>query len=138
MLLAHDDLALRPATVATAIERIVAACQPQAIIAFGSRVRGEARPDSDLDLFVLLHAPAADAGVLRRRLRALLADLPLSKDILVSEPGNLRPCSHTAQQRVPEHRRARFAVVARRPSGPCRRRSGLPRDLRSSPDYGLG
>ena len=86
MLLAHDDLALRPATVATAIERIVAACQPQAIIAFGSRVRGEARPDSDLDLFVLLHAPAADAGVLRRRLRALLADLPLSKDILVSDP----------------------------------------------------
>jgi hypothetical protein len=38
------------------------------------------------DLFVLLHAPRADASVLRRRLRALLADLPLSKDILVSDP----------------------------------------------------
>lgn len=86
MLLADDDLALTPATVATAAERIAAACQPQAIVAFGSRARGQARPDSDLNLFVLLHAPTADAGVLRRRLRALLADLPLSKDILVSDP----------------------------------------------------
>ena len=86
MLFADNDLALSPATVAAAVERIVAACQPQAIVAFGSRARGQARPDSDLDLFVLLHAPTADAGVLRRRLRALLADLPLSKDILVSDP----------------------------------------------------
>lgn len=86
MLLADDDLALTPATVITAVERIAAACQPQAIAAFGSRVRGQARPDSDLDLFVLLQAPVTDAGALRRRLRALLADLPLSKDILVSDP----------------------------------------------------
>ena len=84
--LVDDDLALNPATVTAAVERIAAACQPQAIVVFGSRARGQARPDSDLDLFVLLHAPATDAGVLRRRLRALLADLPLSKDILVSDP----------------------------------------------------
>lgn len=86
MPLADDALALTPTTVTTAIERIVAACQPRSIVAFGSRARGQARPDSDLDLFVLLHAPTADASVLRRRLRALLADLPLPKDILVSDP----------------------------------------------------
>ena len=86
MPLTDDDLALNPAMVKVAVERIAAACQPQAIVAFGSRARGQARPDSDLDLFVLLHAPAADVGSLRRRLRALLADLPLSKDILVSDP----------------------------------------------------
>ena len=86
MPLTDDDLALTPATVTVAVERIAAACQPQAIVAFGSRARGQARPDSDLDLFVLLHAPATDVGNLRRRLRALLADLPLSKDILVSDP----------------------------------------------------
>ena len=83
---ADDDLALNPAAATAAVARIAAACQPQAIVAFGSRARGQARPDSDLDLLVLLRAPTADAGVLRRRLRALLADLPLSKDILVSDP----------------------------------------------------
>ena len=86
MPLPDDDLALNPATVTVAVERIAAACQPQAIVAFGSRARGQARPDSDLDLFVLLPVPAADVGSLRRRLRALLADLPISKDILVSDP----------------------------------------------------
>lgn len=85
-LAANDALMPTPATVAVAVERIAAACQPHSIAAFGSRARGQARPDSDLDLFVLLHAPTADASLLRRRLRALLADLPLSKDILVSDP----------------------------------------------------
>ena len=85
MPLVDDDLALSPATVTAAVERIAAACQPRAIVAFGSRARGQARPDSDLDLFVLLHSPTINVGVLRRRLRALLADLPLSKDILVSD-----------------------------------------------------
>jgi hypothetical protein len=35
---------------------------------------------------VLLHAPVSDSGLLRRRLRTLLADLPFAKDILVSDP----------------------------------------------------
>ncbi len=75
-----------PGAVAVAVERIVAACQPRAILVFGSRARGESRPDSDLDLFVLLRAPVADEHALRCRLRALLADLPFSKDILTSDP----------------------------------------------------
>lgn len=83
---ADDPLTLTTATVTVAIERIVAACQPRAILVFGSRARGQARPDSDLDLCVLLQTSASDCTVLRRRLRALLADLPFSKDILVSDP----------------------------------------------------
>jgi predicted nucleotidyltransferase len=83
---ADDSLAPTPAAVAVAVERIAVACRPQVILAFGSRARGQARPDSDLDLFVLLHTAAPDVSALRRRLRALLADLPFSKDILVSDP----------------------------------------------------
>ena len=83
---AHDLLMPTPATVTVAIERIVAACQPRAILVFGSRARGRARPDSDLDLCVLLQASVPDCAALRRHLRALLADLPFSKDILVSNP----------------------------------------------------
>jgi hypothetical protein len=64
--LADDYLALKPATVITAVERIVAAGRPTSILAFGSRARGDALIDSDL--------------------RQRLADLPLSKDILVTDP----------------------------------------------------
>ena len=85
MELTNNPRGLTPVTVATAIERIVSACRPLAIFAFGSRARGEALPDSDVDLFVLLPAPATDNGALRRRLRGLLADLPFSKDVLVSD-----------------------------------------------------
>ncbi len=85
-LAANDALSPTPTSVAVAVERIAAACKPRAILVFGSRARGQARPDSDLDLFVLLHAPNPDDGALRCRLRALLADLPFSKDILVSDP----------------------------------------------------
>ena len=99
-----NALSLTPATVIVAIERVVTACRPLAIFAFGSRVYGHARPDSDLDLFVLMPTTIADASALRRRLRALLADLHFSKDILVSDVGDLQPHLHTTQQRVPRHR----------------------------------
>ena len=85
-LAANDSLTPTPAAVAVAVERIAAACQPRAILVFGSRARGQARPDSDLDLFVLLQSAVPDGVALRRRLRSLLADLPFAKDILVSDP----------------------------------------------------
>jgi predicted nucleotidyltransferase len=84
--LADDDLALKPATVLTAIERIVAACQPASILAFGSRAKKNARIDSDLDLLVLLRAPVSDRRSVCCSLRERLADLPLSKDIFVTDP----------------------------------------------------
>ncbi len=76
---------LTPAMVATAAERIADECSPQAILVFGSRARGQAKPDSDLDLLVLVRAGVSDRGALRRRLRARLADMPFAKDILVSD-----------------------------------------------------
>jgi hypothetical protein len=40
--------------VATAVERIVALTHPVRVVAFGSRARGTHRPESDLDLAVIL------------------------------------------------------------------------------------
>ena len=89
MNLADDSLALKPETVITVVERIVAACQPTSILVFGSRTRGEAVIDSDLDLLVVLPVPVGDHYTLRRYLRKRLEELPLSKDILVTDPDHL-------------------------------------------------
>lgn len=58
------------------------------IYVFGSRARGEARPDSDLDLLVVLRSAVPNVVDLRCQLRSLLKDLPVAKDILVSEPAH--------------------------------------------------
>lgn len=47
--------------VQEAVRRLVAAVDPLAIIAFGSRARGQHRPDSDLDLAVILDVPESEA-----------------------------------------------------------------------------
>lgn len=57
-LLAHDQLdpgpGLDPVALHAALERLLALGGVQALVVFGSRARGEARPDSDLDLAVIL------------------------------------------------------------------------------------
>lgn len=67
--------------VAEAVRRIVAACSPERIVAFGSWARGEARPESDLDLAVILDDRSDVAA--SRHLPAILAGIRMSKDILV-------------------------------------------------------
>lgn len=48
------DWGITEERVLAALERLIAAADPAAIVAFGSRVRGSARHDSDLDLAVIL------------------------------------------------------------------------------------
>ena len=47
MLPGNDDL------IRDVVRRIVQAAQPDKIILFGSRARGDARPDSDIDILVI-------------------------------------------------------------------------------------
>ncbi len=65
--------------------RIVATARPEKVILFGSRARGEARIDSDIDLLVVADDPRP------RSLRApslygVLSDIPVAMDILVYRP----------------------------------------------------
>ena len=67
------------------VRRILATGSPQKIILFGSRARGEARPDSDYDL--LLIEPSDQPRYKRAaRYRRALTGVVLAKDILVWTP----------------------------------------------------
>jgi predicted nucleotidyltransferase len=54
------DWSVTPEKTTEAIRRIIEFADPLQIILFGSRARGTARSDSDLDLAVILDAPEED------------------------------------------------------------------------------
>jgi predicted nucleotidyltransferase len=57
--------------------------QLEDILLFGSRARGESRPDSDVDVLILLKGEF-DYGELIRRTSSLVAALSLENDIVIS------------------------------------------------------
>jgi len=63
------------------VRRVRAVCEPERIIIFGSYARGEAGPDSDMDVMVVQEtkAPLEDSVRIRRALRGL--GLPI--DVIV-------------------------------------------------------
>ena len=89
-----------PEHVAEAVARLVAAADPLQIIVFGSVARGEARPNSDLDLLVVM-PDGIDRRDSRRALRLALARLDVPKDIVVTTP-----------EHVARHRHSCWHIVA--------------------------
>ncbi len=76
-----DDALLRRMTAA-----IVEAADPERVILFGSRARGDAGTDTDIDLVVLKaesFGPGRDRGAEETRLWRALAEFHVPKDILV-------------------------------------------------------
>lgn len=67
----------------TIVGRLVRAFDPARIVLFGSRARGDAREDSDYDLFVVLD-DVSDKRAARTAIRRALSDLPISKDVVVA------------------------------------------------------
>jgi len=65
------------------VGRLVRAMDPVRILLFGSRARGDQRPDSDYDLLVVLDQ-VEDRRAARLEVRRLIDDLPISKDVLVA------------------------------------------------------
>ena len=74
--------------ISTMTERIVRDFHPVQIILFGSHARGDAHPQSDVDLLVVF-SELADKRKTAVDIRRALADLPMAKDILVTTPEEL-------------------------------------------------
>jgi len=74
------------------VKRITAAIQPDRIVLFGSRARGDARSGSDYDLLVVRQSsePRYRRAV---PLYVALADLPVEVDVLVYTPEEVREWS---------------------------------------------
>ena len=69
------------------VDRIVERFQPDKVILFGSHARGEANPDSDIDLLIIMPVEGS------RREKAIqigvaLHDIRVAKDIIVTTPEN--------------------------------------------------
>ncbi len=67
------------------VKRIVRQFRPEKIILFGSQARGQAGPDSDVDLLIVMDVKGS------KRHKAVeigveLGDIPISKDIIVTTP----------------------------------------------------
>jgi uncharacterized protein len=78
-----------PAELEPLVAAVVETARPLRIILFGSRARGMAGPDSDADLLIV----QAEADAVHRsrwrelqRIRSVLRDIPLAKDLLLYRP----------------------------------------------------
>jgi predicted nucleotidyltransferase len=67
------------------VQRIVKEFHPEKIILFGSQARGDAGPDSDVDLLVIM---PVQGSVVEKRLevRAALFSIPVPLDVVVTSP----------------------------------------------------
>jgi predicted nucleotidyltransferase len=68
-------------TISEITRRLVERFHPQAVILFGSRARGDAREDSDLDLLVVCDV-VSDRVTLMNRMDEALWGVPAALDII--------------------------------------------------------
>jgi predicted nucleotidyltransferase len=85
----RDPLALPADLLAEVIRRIVEVAHPERIILFGSVARGEAGPDSDIDLLVV-KAGVGHRTRLAQRIHQSLFGIPAAIDVLVVTPEDVQ------------------------------------------------
>jgi predicted nucleotidyltransferase len=87
---------VEPAIIEEVVRRIVEVVQPEKIVLFGSRARGDARAGSDLDLLVIAKSkePRYRRSV---PLYGALSDIQVPMDILVYSPKEVKEWSGVRQ-----------------------------------------
>ncbi len=83
---ARESLSV-PAQIDRMVKRIVKKFHPEKIILFGSQARGDARPDSDVDLLVVMDFEGSklDKAV---EIGVALGNLGIPTDIVVTRPAD--------------------------------------------------
>jgi uncharacterized protein len=76
---------ISPALIRRMVRRIVQRFSPEQIVLFGSQARGDAGPDSDVDLLVVLPVVGSKRD-LCVEIGLALQDFRVPKDILVTTP----------------------------------------------------
>ena len=67
------------------VKRIVKQFDPEQIILFGSQARGDAGPDSDVDLLVVMDVKGSRLAK-RLEIRGALRDIAVALDVVVTSP----------------------------------------------------
>jgi predicted nucleotidyltransferase len=95
------------------VRRVVETVQPQRVVLFGSRARGDSRPDSDFDLLVIKES---DEPRYRRSipLYVALADLPAEVEVIVYTPEEVAEWSAVPQAFVSTAVREGITLYERR------------------------
>lgn len=84
-----EDVVTTNEAISEMTERIVRRFHPVRVILFGSHARGDARPDSDVDLLVVLPR-VENKRESAIAIRSELSDIPVAKDIIVTTPSELK------------------------------------------------
>ena len=75
-------------TIQAIVRHIAEKFAPEQIILFGSHARGDAGPESDIDLLVVF-PQVANKRLAAVAIRRTLADLPVCKDVIVTTPAEI-------------------------------------------------
>jgi predicted nucleotidyltransferase len=94
------------------VDRIVEQFHPERIILFGSHVRGDARPDSDVDLLVVMPIKSSKRET-QLEVRKALRDIRVPKDVVVTTPEDFewrKRVAGTVERPASEEGRVLFAA----------------------------
>ncbi len=80
---------ITPELINYIVEKIVREVAPVQIILFGSRARGSARADSDIDLFIV-HDSQTTNRLLRRKIDGLFWGRRFGVDLIVRSPDDVK------------------------------------------------
>ena len=88
-------MATTDTAIATMVDRIVGGFHPARVMLFGSQARDDARPDSDVDLLVVMENGTDRRSIAIEMMRCL-GDLTIPKDIVVTTPDEIEKRGHLA------------------------------------------